>query len=256
LPLEDQLLDDEKVALHTAKQFEVSKNFSDEYIIATLFLTKFDQKRTEDFLKNSLAFRKEKGFMNLPKLSDINLDLLVNGIVYLPGARDKVGRSIRYSRMDKFIANENGYTMDNVLKWAMWYHYVGIYHDGIDALRNGVCSVVQFQDFGWKNFDIDFQRQMAPLWTERFPVLMRKFVALNPPAIFSAILKVFSTLMKRKMMDRVEAMQTKDLGKLIEPDQLLAEFGGNVNYTSQDWVKNLREWAERCEERLTAPGRE
>jgi len=193
--------------------------------------------------------------MNIPKLSDINLDLL-GGTGYLPGARDKVGRSMRFTRMGKIIANENGYTMDNVLKWVMWYHYVGIYHDGIDALRNGVCIITQLQDFGWKNFDIDFQRQMAPLWTETFPVLVRKLVALNPPVIFSAVHKVFSTLIKRKILDRLEVMQTKDLGKLIEPDQLLAEFGGNVNYTSQDWVKNLREWAERCEERLTAPGRE
>jgi len=57
-------------------------------------------------------------------------------------------------------------------------------------------------------------------------------------------------------MDRIENMQTKDLGKVIDPDNLIAEFGGNINFTNQDWNKNLREWAERSEERLIAPGRE
>jgi len=255
LPLEDQLFDDEKAALHTAKQFEVSKNFSDEFIMATLFLTKFDQKRTEEFLKNSLAFRKEKGFVNLPKLSDINLKIIdINN--HLPGARDKFGRGVRYVRMNKIFPNSDGQTVENFVKWAVWYHYVGIFHDGIDALRNGICIVSQLEDLGWKNFDLDFQRQMAPIWTERFPVLMRKFVVLNPPAIFSALRKIFSAFLKAKVMERMEIVQMKDLGKLIEPDQLIAEFGGNVNFTTQDWCKNLREWAERCEERLTAPGRE
>jgi len=255
LPLEDQLFDDEKAALHTAKQFEVSKNFSDEYIMATLFLTKFDQKRTEEFLKNSLAFRKEKGFMNIPKLSEIDLRVS-EYVLQLPGSRDKSGRSIRYVSINKFTPNENGHTVENYIKWALWYHYVGIYSEGIDGLRNGLCVVLQLEGFGWKNFDIDLQRQTAPLWAEKFPVLMRKIVALNPPGLFSAVMKILQTLVKSKIIERIENLQTKDLGKVIDPDNLVAEFGGNVNFTTQDWFKSLKEWAERCEERLIAPGRE
>jgi len=183
LPLEDQLFDDEKAALQTAKKFEVAKYFSDEFIIATLFWKKFDMKRTEEALKSNLAFRKEKGFMNIPKFSEIDPRIL-DIQVCLPGARDKQGRGIRFFFITRRIPNVNGHTIENVVKWMVWYHYVGMFSDGIDSLRNGICFVGDFEGYGWKNFDIDYQKQTAALINDLFPVLMRKILVLNPPTIF------------------------------------------------------------------------
>jgi len=256
LPLEDQLFDDEKASLNAVKQLDVAKYFSDEFIMSILFHTKFDMKRTEDFLKSSLAWRKEKGFMNIPKFSELD-PRLTGYLRYVPGARDKYGRSIRMLYIANVIPNVDGYTVENVTKWATWLHYVGIFHEGIDALRNGVTIVVQAEGYGWKNLDIDFQRQAVTLWIERFPLLVRKVLMFNPPGIFGAVKKIMSTIVKNKIIDRIEVVRSKEeIRKYIEPDNLVAEFGGNVNYTPQDWWKNLAEWAERCEERLIAPGRE
>jgi len=256
LPLEDQLFDDEKASLNVAKQLEVAKYFSDEFIVATLFAKKFDIKRTDEFLKNNLNWRRENGFMNIPKFSELD-PRFIDFSLYLPGARDKLGRSLRYVRAAKRTPFQNGQTLDNITKWATWFHYVGIYHEGIDALRNGVCFVIQMEGFGWKNFDLDFHRQSTSTWIGRFPVLVRKIIVVNPPAIFTALRKMIATVLKSKLMERFEILQTtKELEKLVEPDNLIAEFGGNVNYSSQDWYKSLEEWAERCEERLIAPGRE
>jgi len=255
LPLEDQLFDDEKAALNVVKQLEDAKYFSDEFIMATLFSKKFDLKRTEEFLKNSLAWRREKGFMKLPKFSELNMNSF-EIVTYLPGARDKLGRSIRCLRLAKSTPNINGQTVEEFTKFATWLHYVGIFHDGIDGLRNGCCIVAELEGFGWKNFDIDFQRQTAQLWTDRFPLLMRKFLMLHPPVIFAAINKIMATITKDKIMDRIETLNTKDIKKFIDLDNLPAEFGGNVNYSAKDWIVLLGEWAEKCEERLSAPGRD
>jgi len=154
------------------------------------------------------------------------------------------------------IPNTEGYTVDELTKVFTWIHYVGIFSDGIDALRNGVCMINDLEGYGWKNFDIDFQRQSSSLWLERFPLLLRKLLVLHTPSIFSAIMKIMTTMIKHKLLDRFEHVHVKDLGKFIEPDHLLSEYGGNVPYTPADYVKSLEEWAERCEERLIAPGRD
>jgi len=259
LPLEDQLFDDEKAALRTAKQFEVAKYFSDEFIVATLFWKKFDMKRTEEALKSNLAFRKEKGFMNLPKFSELDLRVLDTQIS-LPGARDKHGRGIRFFFPVKRIPNVNGSTIENVVKSMVWYHYVGMFSDGIDGLRNGICFVADFEGYSWKNFDIDYQKQTAGLMSDRFPILMRKVLVLNPPTIFLAFKKIMSTMINNKLLGRMETLSAKDIGKelvkYIEPDNLITDFGGNVKFSNGDSVKLWVEWAERCEERLIAPGRE
>jgi len=255
VPIEEQLFDDEKASLHAAKQLENAKYFSDEFILAILFARKFDLKRTEEFLNASLVWRREHGFMNIPRLSELDLNLF-HISASLTGSRDKLGRSIRYIRMNQVIPNVEPFTVEKLTKLAVWFAFVGIFHEGIDALRNGICLVGQLEGYGWKNYDIDFQRQMAPIWADKFPVLLRKVYLLNQPSIFTAVLKIMSTFTKNKIIDRVEAVTTKDLQKAIEPDNLLAEFGGNNNFSSEDWKNNLVEWAEKCEERLIAPGRD
>jgi len=193
--------------------------------------------------------------MNLPKFSDLDPRILALNN-YLPGARDKFGRSIRFHRSKNGVPNVNGFTVENLTKYVTWINYVGMFNDGIDGIRNGICMVTDMEGYGWKNFDADFQKQTATLFTENFPLLMRKILTLNPPGIFTALVKIMKTIMKHKIFERYEVLQVKDFGKFIEPDNLLAEYGGNVNCTYQDWYKIMGEWAERCEERLIAPGRE
>jgi len=259
LPLEDQLFDDEKAALQTAKKIEVAKYFSDEFIVAVLFWKKFDIKLTEEALKNNLAFRKEKGFMNIPKFSELD-PRIMDAFFNVPGARDKLGRGVRFVFAGHRIPYANGHTVENTLKWLVWTHYVGMFSDGIDSLRNGVNVVCDFEGYGWKNFDIDFQKQTSAHLTERFPVLFRKILVLNPPTIFSAIRKIMSSMLKNKFFERMEVVNTKDvgkeLGKSIDPDNLISQLGGNVKFSRDDCIKLLAEWAERNEERLTSPGRE
>lgn len=180
IPLEDQLYDDEKKALQEAKKWEVSKYFSDEFIMSVLFSRKFDMKRSEEFLTSSLNWRKERGYLKIPRFETLDKGMFDLGIYYT-GTRDSEGRSIRYLRFQKSTPNQNGQTVENFLNYTVWYAYVGIFHEGIDGLRNGICIVADAEGFSWKQFDIDFHKRTHDLWLGRFPLLMRRMLVINPP---------------------------------------------------------------------------
>jgi len=249
IPLEVQLYDDEKKHLQEAKKFEVSKYFSDEFIIAVLFSRKFDLKRTEEYLHSCIDFRKERGYLKLPRFTEIDKRLFhLSG--YYSNSRDNEGRSIRFVRIYKTSPNANGQTIENLVKFYLWMAYVGIFHEGIDGLRNGCCVVADAEGYSWKQFDIDFQKQTSQLFMEKFPLLLRKLILINPPSIFSALLKIISTFNKNKILKRIEPVSRKEVCKFIPADQLPVEFGGTAQYNTDDYIKILQEFAEKCEDRL------
>jgi len=143
---------------------------------------KFDQK-PKNFWKNSLAFGKEKGFMNLPKLSEIDLRL-THGVFNLPGARDKFRRSIRYTFLGKFVPHTNGNTflwlngpcgiIMSVLSWQNWC-----------PQKWSLFNFATLEGFGWKNFP----QTNSPIFTEKFPVYWEN-------SWYSILLFIFSAVNK------------------------------------------------------------
>jgi len=260
LPLSEQLFEEEKKALEEfKKQHDNTKYYSDEFILACLITKKWDLKRTAELVDNNLKWRRENGFMNLPTLKELEGFLDKNNMTFLiPGARDKLGAGITYTIMaeDMEIGKEP-FTIPTMKKWFAWFYYVGIFHDGIDSLRGGITIIEDLSGFGWKHFDIDFQKQMSSIWMDVFPLRIKRFLVLNPPIILGAITKICKTFMKGKMLDRIEVIdKMKDLRQWVAEDQLPTQFGGSLQYDNVAWVKDLRAWAEKHEERLIAPGRE
>jgi len=223
--------------------------------MASLFARKFDLKRTEGFLNHSLEWRKQRGYLKIPKFSEIDHRIFESSF-YLTGSRDKFGRSVRYIRFSPIVPNTGPYTVMEMTKYATWLHYVGVYSDGMDSLRNGCSILCQAEGFGWKNFDFDFQKQVVPLWMENFPLLIRKIFLWNPPAVMSAILKIIYLFLKEKFIERIETGDSKDIVHLVEPQFLIKEFGGLVEWSSDNYVELMKEWVEANEERLIAPGRD
>jgi len=255
IPLEDQLYEDEKNHLQAVKKLEVSKYFSDEYLIAVLFSRKFDLKKTEEFLQNGINFRRDRGYLKLPRFADLDKRLFAFTF-YCSNSRDNEGRSIRYARFNKLTPNMNGHTIEAFTQFSLWMAYVGIFHEGIDGLRNGCCVVTDLEGFSWKQFDLEFQKQASQLWMEKFPLLFRKMLLINPPSIFSAIMKIVSTFNKNKILRRVEPISRKEVCKYIPVDQIPMEFGGTAKFDTQDYINNLQEFAEKCEDRLLSPSSE
>jgi len=257
LSLDEQLFEDEKKALHDIKDRSplLCKNFSDEFVVATLFARKFDLTRTADALQKSLQWRKDYGLLELPKLEEIS-PALVQFMLTIPGTRDKEGRFIRYINPGPdFRPNVEPWTLPNIRKFFAWFHYIGVFSEGMDGLRNGVHGVINITEFSWKKFDMDFQKNTISMVNGVFPLSIRKISVVNPPAVFGALHKILKTIMKEKIANRITPVDIKGLLKDVETDNLQAEYGGTIDFSVEIWLGMIKEFVEKNEERLREPGK-
>jgi len=260
VPLRDQLFDEEWQALQDyKKQYENAQFYSDDFLVACLFTRKLDLKRTAELVDNNLKWRRANGFMNLPTWKEVAVVMEQMKMSFqVPGARDKTGCGIAYMIMgDDMQIGVEPYTVATMKKWMAWFYFVGVFHDGVDFLRNGITMIEDLSGYGWKHFDIDFQKQMSAIWVDTFPLRIKRILVLNPPMIFGAIIKICKTFTKVKMLDRIEVIdKQKDLKKWVDDDHLPTFFGGTNTLDHTEWVKKLGQFAAIHEERLIAPGRE
>jgi len=255
LSLDEQLLDEEKKALVEIKKshHDLCENFTDEYIACCLITRKLEIDRAVELLNAAIQFRKENGFETLPKFSDINPEFFEIWYVH-PGARDKIGRSLRYGRGGQINCNVEPFTIPNLRKYFAWMFFVGMYADGFDAIRAGVHLVNDLEGASWKKFDLEFFRALAKMVSGTFPEFMRKFEIVNPPSIFNAINTIMKTVLPKKMTDRMSVVtDKKKLFKHSDVDNLLDIYGGKIPYVKGKWHAHLQEWAEKKEQHLLKP---
>lgn len=238
-PIKDQLFPEEWQALQDLKtNYEICKNYSDEFLVSCLFARKLDLVRTHLLLQNNWKWRKENGFVNIPKLSEIPRELF-NLWTSCVGTRSKFGNGLVFFRVRDFEPGKGPYTFENMIKFITWHSFVGIFTEGLDYFRNGVEMIQDLDGYGWKHFDVEFQKKMSTVWQDTFPMRVKKIIVLNPPTIFNAIVKIAKSFNKTKMMDRLEVLSSKkDLLKLVDKDNLLEHFGGNI---SEDPITFLEE---------------
>jgi len=257
LTLREQLYDPEWELLQNfkAKNGQLCSNYSDEFVMSCLFARKLDTDRALTLLQNNLKWRKEKGLLNIPKLSELDIRQF-NPYFSIPGSRTKTGNNITYLSLAKLTPGVEPFTIASLCKWMAWYNYVGVFADGMDGPRHGIYLVGDFSDMGWKNIDVDYNKTNAALWQDVFPGRPKKFLILNPPLIFSAIFKIMSTFLKKKLVDRFTSVEVKDLPKYIDKSNLTTNFGGSLEYSHDQYIANLKEWCTKHEDRLIAPGRQ
>jgi len=253
IPLKDQLFPEEWHALQDLKtNYEICKNFSDEFLMASLFARKLDLVRTHNLLQSNWKWRVENNFVILPKFSEIPKEYY-KSITFVNGARTKDGSGILYFEVKEMEINKGPWTMDNLMKWIAWYFMIGMFSEGMDYFRNGVQYIQDLQGYSWKQFDLDFQKKGGAAMTDHFPARIKGFLILNPPAIFNAFMKIMKTIIKTKLMDRVEIVTLKELQKYADKDNLRADFGGNIAHGYEETVAFFEEWVKENEDRLRIP---
>jgi len=246
--LREQLFPQEWQALQDLKtNYEICKNYSDEFLMACLFARKLDLIRTHNLLQQNMRWRKENGFLTIPKLSEINQEVF-SMWGYVPGARSKEGTGILYFHLVEM--GKEPFTANNIIKFLVWHNFVGGFSEGMDFYRNGVFILRDMGQFTWKHVDVDIMKKVNTMWTDNFPTRVKKFIALDPPAIFEALKKIARTFMKKKMTDRFTTDSRKSIGKLVDKDQLIESFGGNLPHSAAQQYETLKEWAKVNEERL------
>jgi len=254
--LKEQLFPEEWQALQDLKNnYELCRNYSDEFLVSCLFARKLDLIRTHSLLQNNWKWRKDNNLINIPRYSDFPPDML-KFWMSVTGSRSKNGAGLTYSKIRNLVINQEPFTIPTMQKWILWMYSVGVFREGFDYLRHGIVVIQDMDGYGWKHFDIDFQKKMSGMWQDVFPMRVKGMYILNPPAIFDAVMKIAKTFNKSKVMERIEIMAKKDLTKYVDKTQLLEDFGGDLPFEIEKREADLKEWLKLHEERLLAPGRE
>jgi hypothetical protein len=253
-PLKDQLFPQEWQALQDLKtNYEICKNYSDDFLMACLFSRKLDLVRTHALLQNNLKWRKENGFAELPKITDFDLDGIMKSWTIVPGSRAKDGTGLVFIEFTDMEMGKEPFTVTTMMKWIAWYYYIGIFSEGMDYFRNGITMVEDLAQFGWKHFDIDFQKKMGSIWSDTFPMRVKRVLVVNPPVIFEALMKIVKTFMKAKLLDRFSIVPMKDVQKHVSKEALPEKFGGASTLSAAECIKAWKDWAATNESRLRKP---
>jgi len=168
------------------------------FLMGCLFSRKLDLERTNVLLRANWKWRKENKFVKLPKIEDVNLEVLhyFHGI---PCTRTIDGCGMIYAHVSPSQqAGKGAYTVQNVTRAATFFNFVSVFLEGMDFLRNGICIAMDLGEFGWNHWDISFWTGMGPMWTDVFPMLMKRIAIINPPLILSGLMKLASVFVKKK----------------------------------------------------------
>jgi len=192
IPLEAQLFPDEIIALKTLKNNlgDLQQNFSDEFIMACLFNKKMNLERAQNLLMANLKWREEHKLVRIPKFSEITKEL--TKLYILPfGVRCNDGSGIIIYNFSYITPNKEPFILAESFKYLTWFYHVGIFSQGLDVFRNGITGICEMAGYGWKNFDLDFSKQFNSAISDKFPLRLRKIVAINAPSYMYALIKIF-----------------------------------------------------------------
>jgi len=252
LPLKEQLYEEEWDILQKFKaKNDISKYYSDEFIMVVLWSRKYDEQRTLASLQENLNWRKANGFINVPTTAEIEpiLRLMCRDNFSIPGARNKAGGGIHYAVVKKdFIIGQEPLTGANLKKWIVWFYFVGMFYEGIDSYRNGITLIHDSSEYTWNHFDLETQKQMNV--STVFPMRIHKFLIINPPSIFGALIKICKTFMSAKIISKIETVKVKDIGNYVANDQLWKHFGGDLDASGEQWIELILDFAYKNEARF------
>jgi hypothetical protein len=258
LPLREQLFDHEWEALCELKERhpKICRFYSDEFLCACLFSRKMDIDRVNVLLLANWKWRKQNKLIEIPKLDEINLEIF-HTFFGIPGARTEDGCGILYATVNpEHTAGQEPWTVESVTKAATFFNFVGVFLEGMDYVRNGICISMDLYNFGWAHWDYGFWYGMGGMWTDTFPMLMRRIAIINPPLILSGLLKLASLFVKKKIMSRIAILDSADTENLhghldANEAQVSSVFGGKIEYTFEQYESELREFCKENQERLT-----
>jgi len=146
-----------------------------------------------------------------------------------------------YCHLGRLVPSELGKDyLKIILDYIIWNNSIGTFLDGLDLHRNGLIFVCDLEGVGWKNIDIALQRKVNNAMMDNFPLRIQKVLILNPPGILGAIMGCVRVFVKKKIMDRIQTLRTRDeLLDHIDADQLWSEFGGECEYSVENLIEDI-----------------
>lgn len=148
--------------------------------------------------------------------------------------RSKDGWAVYYetpkaAKLD--VINKAGVTMDDLL-----FHFVYIsefLYQRMDTREHARCvSVVDCTDIGLSDFRgdvVDYVKKVAGITSTHYPERSAGIIMINAPLSFRMVFKLVSAFMDPVTLSKTKMLggsYTSEMSKLIDLDQIPAEFGG------------------------------
>jgi hypothetical protein len=99
------------------------------------------------------------------------------------------------------------------------------------------------ENMGWRHFDQKLEKIMAEVYQDTFPMRWAKFGLLKPPIILRAMMQIMRLFIKKKLMDRMKVCRSsQEVFEWVDKDQVPKQFGGHLDYSESDYLRDLRTW--------------
>jgi len=240
----------EQEALDELKKHPLAKGQSDKFLFAFLFARKLDIKRTIELLEKHFAFLSEE-FPDWETCTwdDISTKYFDVGFqLQLPLKRDKEGNGISYLFMGHYPAKEIKF--EQFFKCFVYLFKYWLWKEPLDYFRNGMTIVETIKDVSFsKNIDTSRRSQsLMKRLPNTFPFLIKHIYVCDAGFIVKALVKIARLFVKKKIIDRVQILPTRDaVRQFVEDDQLITEFGGSIKW---NLVEELKQLEKECREQI------
>jgi len=175
-------------------------------------------------------------------LEDIDKDLVRTAASWIiPGSRTKDGHGIVFAQIANLVPSDWGHK--KIIDWIVWVYTKGILLEGMDWHRNGIVTLQDLAECGWKHFDTSLQQKMMGALNDNFPLRMKQMYLLNPPSFLKVLLKIAKLFMKKKMMDRIRVATLEDVREIVPENELCVQFGGSYKYEIGQYLKIMEEFS-------------
>jgi len=227
---------------------------TDKFLCVFLFARRHILEDTIELLDKYMKKRRELGFdVNPPNIKDEALKKHIEQgmIIKQKFSVDNHGRLLHYIFVAKDKPKERPIT--TLYAYGFWETTHQIQTETLRTWRNGSTLVVDFKGFGLSNIDlspkgIEYSKALSGL----FPKRIRKVFLLNGGWLLKLISEGAKLVLSKKLCERVEVTTPEGLKNNIPEEWLLAEYHGKCDYTTADWLEDIK----KDEEKLTKDDKE
>lgn len=246
----DHIFDQERELINQVKkELPELADEQDKFILVFLIARRHDVPATVSLLKKFIKIQSQYGYSSRQPPSYTHHPLLpadhkklIFPALHPIGLRDKHNRMLRYF----FFADDNpgDRHTKNVYAVLSWQTYYLIQLEPLSAWRNGIVTVVDLKDFGWKNLDMSAKgRAINKDIQGAFPFRLRSFLVINGGAIVGALFSAAKLIVPKKIMSRVEQLSDPALLKEYIPTKYLIKKydEGELHMDYEEYVREILE---------------
>jgi len=196
--------------------------------------------RTITLCNKQWKWRVDNGYEEVPCLNE-TIDFMRTGcFLSIPGTRTIDGYGIIYWRFKNFIPNKEPFTIESIVKWALWFYTEASFYESMDYYRKGIVIVEDLSDLSKKCIDFKFLKNLANVFQEKFPMNVKKVLLINAPPFFKKLYHFVKFFLKKKISDKFQVLEDEEIFNLIERDQLHQDFGGDLPYSPEEWLDVIK----------------